>query len=125
MKNNFDFYLKLRTDFEAVLSAIDFINCLDEWYECNCICPDTFDYYDMILKCECYQAGFINEYQYKKLNELLQKLYFLNELDYLSDIVKNDGDEKTSKILEEAQENLIDFKELLSISFEGYHKFNF
>lgn len=98
MKNNFDFYLKLKTDFEAVLDAIDFINCLNDWYECNCICPDTFDYYDMILKCECYQAGIINEYQYKKLNELLQKLYFLNALDYLSDIVKNDGDEKTSKI---------------------------
>lgn len=100
MKSNYDFYLELSKDFKSVLSEIDFINYCNEWEECNLEIPDTFEYYDTILNCECYQGGFINDYQYKKLHELLKSLYFLNEIEYMLNISKN---KETLQKLKEAR----------------------
>ena len=125
MKNNFDLYLDLRKEFRTVLSNINFINVCDEWDECKYLCPNTREYYDMILKCECFQAGFINIYQYKNLSKLLNLLYFHFEENYLLNIYEKREDIEIKKSLDFAKESLEDFKELLSISFQGYHDFSF
>lgn len=105
-------YINLREQFDNILSDIDYIDVRNEWSDWYKEHKYTYEYYKMILDCECFDGGFITSEQHKTLINILNELYFLKDDDHLFIISHGNENEDLVNKIQKAPALISKFKEL-------------
>lgn len=93
MNDNIELYFQVRSEFEnKILSPISYRDLCNNWTLQEDMEKGTLSFYQGILRCECYEAGLLEEDVYFFVSKLLDCLYYLEDNTFLSEVDRHRDD---------------------------------
>ncbi len=93
MNDNIELYFQVRSEFEnKILSPISYRDLCNNWTLQEDMEKGTLSFYQGILRCECYEAGLLEEDVYFFVSKLLDRLYYLEDSTFLSEVDRHRDD---------------------------------